>query len=90
MALTMEATQDGPPVPFTFPAWSEFAPVGMTQLTCARLPFKMSVRTCVSGMTTLLIQSEPVQAVAFGGGTLGPHMCWMALGLVHKEPAEGV
>jgi hypothetical protein len=75
MAFTMEATQEGPPVDPMDPAWSEFAPVGITQLTCASFPLEMSVRTCVSGITTLLVQSEPVHAVALGGGTLGPHMC---------------
>src|SRR3954449_11165250 len=35
MALTMEATHDGPP-PLLLLAWSEFLPAGMDQLTCAK------------------------------------------------------
>src|SRR5216683_4711143 len=75
IALTMEATQDGPPVALVFPGWSELSPVGITQFTCGRLWLLISVRTWVSLRTTLFTQIGAMHAVALGGVAFGPHIC---------------
>src|SRR5437763_14115904 len=60
MASTMFATQDGPPVVFTLPAWSEFAPSGITQDT-PRKPHleEMSVKTSEGARSTFVLHSLP-------------------------------
>ena len=95
IAFTIEATQEGPPVVGGDPAWSEFVPVGMTQLTCGELAvadigenWRWSLRGMYS--TYWLTHSEPTHAVALGGVALGPHMCWMALGPVHRAIRQKV
>jgi hypothetical protein len=50
----------------------------MTQLTCASCPFVMSVKICVDGVITLLVQSGPMRR------------CSIAFGPVQIEPGVGV
>src|SRR6266705_1312395 len=39
----------------------------MTQLTCASCPFVMSVKICVDGVITLLVQSGPMRGCSKHG-----------------------
>ena len=60
MAFAMDATHDGPEPSFE-EGWSEALAVGITQLTLGSCPFVMSVRICVDGVITLLVQSGPIR-----------------------------
>jgi len=75
MALTIEATQDGPE-PSLLNGWSDSCPV-RTQLTPASGPFMVSVNTWLGLRMTFLAQSGPRRR------------CLIALGAVQIEPGEG-
>src|SRR5712692_2147801 len=86
MALTIDATQDGPE-PSVPTGWSDACPFGITQLTAGSWPFAISVNTRVCCRMTLLVQSGPVHTVPVASGT---HICRIALGPVQIVPADGV
>lgn len=78
IAFTMEATHEGPP-PSLKPAWSEFAPLGTTQLSDRRLQLAVSCKTSAGLRSTLFDHSGPVQIPP---GLLGSQICSIALGAV--------
>src|SRR5579864_5022530 len=83
IAFTTEATHDGPPVFAVLPAWSEFFPSGVTQLTFGNLQFMMSFSTSDAVRSTLAFHAEPVQFANFVSGT---QMSQIELGAVQMLP----
>ena len=59
IALTSEATHAGP-VLEPEPAWSEFAKVGVIQLTSRSFPLETSLKKLVGGEMTSFFQSGPL------------------------------
>src|SRR5580698_2104467 len=60
IALTIDVTHGGP-MSLCAPGWSESRWLGVTQLIDARLPFGISLRTCVCGAMMSFFQSLPLR-----------------------------
>ena len=81
-ALTMDATQDGPPVLSRLPEWSEFYPSGVTQETPRSLHLvRMSDKTADGLGSMLLVNSLPVHCPS-----TALQMCLIAFGAIQMPP----
>src|SRR2546429_828557 len=90
MALTIDATHEGPP-PLLLLAWSEFAPVGITQLTERSVQLLMSFKTSACLRSTLsmscryaLVQPGSCLNVVLTPFRAGAARSWFAKGRAHK------